>query len=87
MDLIIILASATAVLAVGAGIVWVRAAAERLDSELTAYVAEGGLDADTAKAILATKATTGRKREVAALIAEGMDPAQGLALLDAMASA
>jgi hypothetical protein len=61
-----------------------RHKAERLDTELTAYVAEGGLSADVARAILATKATTERKREVAALIAEGMQPAEGLALLDAM---
>jgi hypothetical protein len=65
---------------------WSRRKAERLDTELTAYVAEGTLTADTAKAILGSKATTWRKREVAALIAGGMDPSQGLTLLDSMAA-
>lgn len=64
--------------------VWDYTRAQRLDRELTAYVSEGTIKAETAKAILETKATTGRKRDVAALIAEGMDADEGLTLLDAM---
>lgn len=64
-----------------------RRAAERLDAELTAYVSEGSMSADMAKSILRTSATTGRKREVAALIAGGMDPREGMMLLESMAAA
>lgn len=87
MDGIIILIVCAGVgLLLGGVHVWECLKAERLDSELTAYVAEGGMSAETARAILATSATTARKREVAALIAEGMQPAEGLALLEAMAA-
>ena len=63
---------------------WEHRHTQRLQTELTAYVAEGTLDAATAKAILETKAPTDRKRDVAAHIAEGMPSAEGLALLEAM---
>jgi len=59
-------------------------AAQRLDRDLTAYVAGGTLTTDTAKHIRESKATTSRKREIAALIAEGMPPHDGLELLKAM---
>jgi hypothetical protein len=59
---------------------------EDLDAELTAYVAAGSMPAETAKAILGTAATTARKREIAALIADGMAPAKGLTLLNSMAA-
>lgn len=72
--------AAVVVLVVGA--VWERRKSERLDSDLTAYVAEGSKTPDTAKAILNTKATIARKREIAARIAGGM----GLALLESMAA-
>jgi hypothetical protein len=65
-------------------VAWYKA--ERLDAELTAYVAAGTMTTDTVKAILGTQATTTRKREIAALIADGMEPAKGLALLESMAA-
>ena len=73
------------VMGVTALVAWYKG--ERLDAELTAYVAAGSMSAETAKSVLATAATTARKREIAALIAEGMDPAKGLILLTSMAAA
>lgn len=88
MDGLIFLAICIVVaLTLGAASLVSHRRAERLDSEVTAYVAEGSLSAETARGILESEATTARKRQVAALIAEGMEPEKGLALLDAMATA
>lgn len=61
-----------------------RNATQKLDRELTAYVANGSLTTHTAKQIRDSKASTTRKREIAALVAEGMPPTDAIALLSAM---
>ena len=87
MGWILFIVIAAAALVAGTIAVAIWHAAERLDAELTAYVAAGSMSADTAKSILGTAARTARKREVAALIADGMEPAKGLMLLETMAAA
>ena len=67
--------------------IWKRRRAAGLDSEVTAYVAEGAMSPETARAILTSKATVHSKREVAALIADGMEPDKGISLLNSMAAA
>lgn len=54
---------------------------DRLWSELAAYVAEGSMDAALARQIHLADADEDRKREIAALIAEGLDADEGLSLL------
>ncbi|MGP1347636.1 MAG: hypothetical protein ACTS3F_13345 [Phycisphaerales bacterium] len=74
-------------LLIGAAALWEQSRTRALDRELTAYLAEGALSAETAKAIRATGATIARKREIAALVAEGMPPDDALTMLNAMQEA